>query len=60
MRKRVMDFRSADENRNHILSFEEWCRMLPKQTKILNTEEELRKRYGMMDTDGSGCITWDE
>ena len=60
MRKRLIDFRSADENRDQVLRFEEWYRMLPKQTKILNTEEELRKRYGMMDTDGSGCITWDE
>ena len=60
IKKRVIAFRGADENRDQELSFDEWYRMLPKQTKVINTEVELRERYGMLDTDGNGVITWDE
>ena len=60
MRKRVIDFRSADGNRDQELSFEEWVKMLPRQTKQLYSEVQLRERYTMLDTDDNGVITWDE
>lgn len=55
-----MDFRSADSNRDQGLSFEEWVKMLPQQTKQLYNEVQLKERYTMLDTDKNGVITWDE
>lgn len=60
IRKRVVDFREADMNRDDELTFDEWLQMLPQQTQTSHSLEELRSWFRLLDTDDGGTVTWDE
>ena len=50
IRKRVVDFREADMNRDDELTFDEWLQMLPQQTQTSHSLEELRSWFRLLDT----------
>ena len=59
-RRRVLQFQELDHQDAHELSFDLWIKTLPRATLQSSTMSDLKRWFGLMDTDNGGTITWDE
>jgi Ca2+-binding EF-hand superfamily protein len=55
-RHAAMEFDSGDLDRDRVLEFHEFSKLVREREMAIHTEEELWKRFTDLDTDGSGTV----
>ena len=56
MRQMLMDLDGLDADRNGLLDFDEFCRLIKEREMGVHTTQMLKQRFDAIDKDGSGTI----